>query len=180
MPHLGLPKNTTFPKHFPVSSLVGHTLQVNSLDEADPELIGVTLDDHIYTQYTLFGRRTTVYKARSSRHKGLNFVGKLSYQVATRRSEVTLVEKAKSAGVEHLPEFVGYKDLWKMSEGMRDLFEKECKVDYEDRVLRFILGRLYQPVQVAIFERPETLNDLACQLVTCTLCLSMNMIPGIR
>ncbi|PSR88530.1 hypothetical protein PHLCEN_2v5135, partial [Hermanssonia centrifuga] len=109
------PSSAPYPRSFPPASLQSHTLTMNHPETS--ENIHVTLEDPIFAQYVLVGRRTFLYGIRTSppiQRKKL--IIKFSYQICGRHPEQELVKKAHLAGVEHLPEIHLWEDLWQMSD----------------------------------------------------------------
>lgn len=124
----------------------------------------------MFNQYSLFGRRTTIYGAASTSADtgGRALVVKLSQQVRTRTSEVELIQEARKCHAgDHLPEIVKAKDLWNLSDGIRKLFVFDKSQEWEDRVLRCILLPFYLPLRERLRENPDSIKTMAIQMLTC-------------
>ena len=161
------PENKPYPAPFPPHSLTGYTIDLSG--EEDKEPYKVTLGNHVFSQYALIGRRTTIYLASSTSVDtgGRALVVKLSQQVVTRTSEVELIKHAIDCGVkDHLPEIVKAKDLWKLSKGIRQAFGLN-EEDWEDRVLRCLLLPHYLPVHDRLRENPDSIKIMATQMLKC-------------
>ena len=66
--------------------------------------VRVTLDSELFTQYSLVGRRTTVYSVKTEpKISDSPLIIKISMQPTLRTPEHELVAEARSKGVEHLP-----------------------------------------------------------------------------
>ena len=168
------PANEPFPDSFPPESLAGYTIDL--ADEHDQEKpYTVTLGKHMFNQHSLFGRRTTVYRAASTSVDtgGRVLVVKLSQQVRTRTSEVELIQHAHDRGAgKHLPEILKAKDLWYLSDGTRKHFVFDESQEWEDRVLRCILLPFYLPLRERLRENPDSIKTMVMQMLTCEcICL---------
>lgn len=160
-------ENEQYPDSFPPHSLTGFTIDLSG--EEDQKPYKVTLGEYVFSQYSLVGRRTTIYRASSTSVDtgGCALVVKFSQQVRTRTSEVELLKIAAKAGVtEHLPEIVKAKDLWWLSEGIRKFFCLKQK-EWEDRVLRCILLPQYFPVEDRLRENSDSIKIMATQMLKC-------------
>ncbi|KAJ3558598.1 hypothetical protein NM688_g828 [Phlebia brevispora] len=168
------PRLARYPENWPPENLKGHTVKIpQTVRRPDGEVarmrdIHLTLQDSVFTQYIVAGRRTFVYtvKTRPDISKG-KLIVKLSYQVTRRWKEHELIDKATKAGVGHLPTVHAYGDLWKMSEGVRGVFYKKEKIEYEDRTLRAIIYSKYVPLETLFPTSPESIPLMAYQMIDC-------------
>lgn len=162
------PLNAPYPTSFPPETLAGFTIDLSVPEDKTSSI--VTLDEHVYSQYTLFGRRTIVYKASSTSIDtgGRALAVKLSQQFTGRVSEVELINHARDCNAaDHLPEILKAKDLCKLSEGMRQYFMLEEDQTWDDRILRCIVTPLYLPLEERLCQSPESLMIMARQMVDC-------------
>ncbi|PSR76325.1 hypothetical protein PHLCEN_2v8557 [Hermanssonia centrifuga] len=160
------PSSAPYPRSFPPASLQGHTLTIKHPETS--ENIHVTLEDPIFAQYVLVGRRTFLYGIRTSPVQRKKLIIKFSYQVRARQAEQELVKKACSAGVEHLPEIHFWADLWQMSDGVRKLFyEDEKELPFQDRTLRAIVYTRYTPIVELFSKSCEFLPLMVDQMLDC-------------
>ncbi|PSS30881.1 hypothetical protein PHLCEN_2v2578 [Hermanssonia centrifuga] len=161
------PSSAPYPRSFPPASLEGHTLTMKHPETS--ENIHVTLEDPIFAQYVLVGRRTFLYGIRTSppiQRKKL--IIKFSYQIRARQAEQELVKKAHLAGVEHLPEIHLWEDLWQMSDGVRKLFhEGDKELPFEDRKLRAIVYTRYTPISELFSKSCEYIPLMVEQMLDC-------------
>jgi hypothetical protein len=144
------------------SDSVSHSSSHSSSD--GPPFV-VTLGEHIYTQYTLIGRRTTVYHGTSTRTGCENVVVKMSQQYRTRASEADFIAMAHNKGIHNIPEVLHSKDLWRMSDD--GTIRRAFGVPYDDRVLRCIVMPYYKPLAVKLAEDPDSLKTMARQMIAC-------------
>ncbi|KAF7797013.1 hypothetical protein EIP86_008205 [Pleurotus ostreatoroseus] len=157
------PPSAPYPSGWPPESLTDHSLMLHGGKE-----ISITLKEPIFTQYSLSGRRTFVYNVERNRDiSDEDMIIKMSYQVSTRTREQDLVAIARKAGVEHLPRVHQSGDLFKMSDGVRRIFNEQARLEYEDRTLRMIVYSRYFPLQSLVSEHPECLRDMAVQIIGC-------------
>ncbi|KAJ3531482.1 hypothetical protein NM688_g7568 [Phlebia brevispora] len=172
--------HASYPENWPPENLNGYTLTIpqsvtetESSSPATPDVqatrdIQVTLQESVFSQYVLLGRRTFVYTVKteppisSSEH-----IIKISYQVNTRRKEPELLKLARKAKVGHLPAIHATADLWKMSDGVRAIFLEKGGVEYEDRTLRAIIYDRYMPLESLIPTSPQSIPIMAYQLLDC-------------
>ncbi|KAI0339741.1 hypothetical protein BDW22DRAFT_583802 [Trametopsis cervina] len=124
----------------------------------------VTLGDHIFSQYSLVGRRTTVYEGTSPAEEGI-FVVKISQQYVGRTSEVDLVKRAKKYGVTNLVNIRKSKDLWKLSDGIRKAFDLPTGDD--DRVMRCIVMDNYARLSEQLARDPDSIQIMVPQMIDC-------------
>ncbi|KAI0324177.1 hypothetical protein GY45DRAFT_1439236 [Cubamyces sp. BRFM 1775] len=137
----------------------------------------VTFGESVYTQYALVGRRTTVYEAQADPpFKGQKpeerIVAKLSYQVHSRTAEHKLIEAAREKGVPHIPTVYGHHDLFdleSLQDGIRARVVKHCGVfnNYENRVARIIMTRMYTPLEERLHEYPMELIMMVDHISEC-------------
>ncbi|THG92664.1 hypothetical protein EW026_g8316 [Hermanssonia centrifuga] len=176
-PVISPPSSGAYPDHFPPKSLAGH-----SFDMTRPRrkgVVRVTLKAPIFAQYGLVGRRTFLYKIETnSVIANTPLVVKISYQVVGRKPEHDVLAIANKTRVGHLPEVHMWSDLWKLSDGVRQVFyerSKEMSKDetniatYEDRVLRAIVYTEYLPLNT-LFSDPDNLKlipVMATQMLDC-------------
>lgn len=155
-----------YPASFPPTSLTGYTI---NLSESNVPC-EVILEKFVFSQYVIFGRRTTVYQAssRATALSGRALVVKISLQFIDRQSEVELVEKARKCGVRYLPEILKAKDMWKLSDGIRQYFLFEgTALKWDDRVLRCIVLPYYIPLSVQLLRKPDSIKTMARQMLRC-------------
>jgi hypothetical protein len=151
---------------FPASNLTGYTVKFPSLEEnSDNHPYVVTLGEHIYTQYALVGRRTTVYHGTANQGTRKKVVVKMSQQYSTRTSEVELIKIAQEKGADHIPDVLQCGDLWRMSnsDGIRQAFG----TPYDDRIYRCIVMPYYTPLSQKLAQDPDSLKTMARQLIFC-------------
>lgn len=163
------PPNELCPDSFPPDSLASHTIDLfGGKDQQKPYT--VTLCKHLFHQYSLFGRRATVYRAASTSVDpgGRVLAVKLSQHVCTRTSETELTQRAHDRGaVEHLQEIVKAKDLWYLSDGIRKQFILDESQKWKDRVLRCIVVPFYLPLHEQLRENPDSIKTMVKQMLTC-------------
>lgn len=192
------PEVARFPGSFPLQSLAGCTIDLSN--PGDNHRFSVTLSEHLYTQYVLMGRRSRVYTAVVHEeatieditnedpdariggtapdgllNNGREVVVKLSQQPPGRTSEVELIKQAKDAGVKHLPEIIKCKDLWELcaKDGIRYAFSGCGFDDVDNRTLRCIVTPRYTPLSEQLRKDPDSLIDMAKQLIECEYTNSM-------
>ncbi len=162
------PRSSPYPESFPSNNLKGYTLEM-TLSEGGNK-VHVTLQDPIFTRYSLVGRRTFLYAIKTnSRKLRKPMVAKFSYQATTRKREQDFIEVAREAGVGHLPEIHMWGDFWNMSEGVRAIFFKRCGPDheYEDRVFRGIVYSQYFPLKDLFSKSCELIPTMVYQMLDC-------------
>ncbi len=136
----------------------------------DGSKVRVTLQDPVFTQYSLIGRRTFLYVIKTNSRKVKKpMVAKFSYQVTSRKREQDILEVAREAGVEHLPEVHMWEDFWTMSEGVRAIFfdRRDPDRDYEDRVFRGIVYSQYFPLKDLFSKSCELIPTMVYQMLDC-------------
>ncbi len=159
------PPSAAYPESFPPQSLRGYTFDTSV--QRTGEKVKITLEDPIFSQYSLVGRRTFLY-AIKTKSKTLKkpLIAKFSYQVTKRRPEQDFVKIAREAGVGHLPEIHMWEDLWKMSDGVRAAFHKKSD-DYEDRVLRALVYTQYFPLKELFSKSCDLIPEMVNQMLDC-------------
>ncbi|KAI0692609.1 hypothetical protein BC835DRAFT_45077 [Cytidiella melzeri] len=161
------PTTKPHPSAFPIRCLKEHTIDLSTDEDKEKNVpFIVTLGKHIYSQYALVGRRTTIYEGTTSAAGGGRVIVKVSQQYVKRTSEFDLVEHARKLGIEHVPEFLKSKDLWYLSSGIRKLFATAPDPD-NDRVLRCLVMDRYTPLSEKLVQAPDSLMEMAKQLITC-------------
>lgn len=153
--------------HWPPEDLKGHTLAIPR-SPGNPENLLVTLQDHVFAQYVLAGRRTFVYTIKTKPALSNDeLMVKFSYQICIRREEHEFIDLARKAGVDHLPTVHTWGDLWNMSDGVRSIFYEKDGVEFEDRMLRAIVYNRYLPLDALLPDSPESIPLMAYQLMDC-------------
>ena len=140
--------------------------------------VRVTLTKPRFAQYALTGRRTFLYEAEASSLTDgkLKLVIKLSYQDCLRQKEPDLVKTAHDARVGHIPVVHFWGDLWKLSDGVRRLFqarpgivdEEDTAGDYEDRILRAVVYTDYAAIKPLFRKRCDLIPVMVDQMIDCT------------
>ncbi|KAI0681901.1 hypothetical protein BC835DRAFT_1402459 [Cytidiella melzeri] len=98
------PTTKPHPSAFPIRCLKEHTIDLSTDEDKDKNVpFIVTLGKHVYSQYALVGRRTTVYEGTTSADSGRRVIVKVSQQYIKRTSEFDIVEHARKLGIEHVP-----------------------------------------------------------------------------
>ncbi|PSS06641.1 hypothetical protein PHLCEN_2v3597 [Hermanssonia centrifuga] len=159
------PPSAAYPEHFPPLSLRGYTFDTSV--RSTGEKVTITLEEPIFSQYNLVGRRTFLY-AIKTKSKTLKkpMIVKFSYQVTTRRPEQDFVKIAREAEVGHLPEIHMWEDLWKMSDGVRAAFHEKSN-DYEDRILRALVYTQYLPLKELFSKSCDLIPEMVNQMLDC-------------
>ncbi|KAJ3549207.1 hypothetical protein NM688_g5203 [Phlebia brevispora] len=166
------PPHAPYPKYWPPESLKDHSITIpQSLKVAGKVVtrdVQVTLQDHVFAHYVLAGRRTFVYTVKTKPAMSTDsLIIKFSYQVSTRRKEHELIEMARRKGIGHLPDVYAWGDVWKMSDGVRQVFYDKEKTDFEDRTLRTIVYKKYLPLDTLFPDSPQSIPLMAYQLMDC-------------
>ncbi|KAJ3526337.1 hypothetical protein NM688_g8273 [Phlebia brevispora] len=157
-----------YSRSFPPANLKGNVLQLRHPDSG--KRIRLTLKESLYTQYVLLGRRTFAYVVDMSPALSKNgLIAKFAYQASTRKAEHYLVSVARSAGVKHLPTIHMWADLWKLSEGTRNIFfsDNEDQRHYEDRTLRMIIYSRYSSIKDLFTSHCDLIPVMVSQLLDC-------------
>ncbi|KAI0085302.1 hypothetical protein BDY19DRAFT_450284 [Irpex rosettiformis] len=159
------PDNTPFPDSFPLESLEGCTINLDTNETKKPYRL-ITLGRHIYTQYTIVGRRTSVYEGTTltPKRRRRRVAVKIALQNITRASEINIISLARHKGVDHLPEILNRADLWRLSDS--DI-RKALEVAYDDRILRVIVTPCYVPLCVQLAKNPDSLTTMVKQITDC-------------
>lgn len=155
-------------RKFPPENLGQSSLQLEN--PTTKETVAVVLEDPIFTQYLLVGRRTFLYSLDPDPEISENkLVIKFSYQVSTRKAEHKFVEMAKKVKVRHLPDVHMWADIWRMSEGARSVFfaKTDGSSPYEDRTLRAIVYSEYASIKPLFADKPESVPIMVYQMITC-------------
>ena len=187
-----------YPDAFPPTDLNRNSFAVTRVD-ADEEL-RVTLQSSLATSYALTGRRSFIYVASVSPGVGptasekSQVIVKFSYQAATRVPEQGIIQRARDAGIEHLPVVHAWRDLWMLPDSARviavrkkqrltaaetDAINEELKAKkskygfplYEDRVFRAIVYSQYQSIKVLFGEHFELIPIMVDQMIDCKFSL---------
>ena len=164
----------------PLPNLSGSHLSLKH--PTSDQQICVTLGDHVFTQYSLTGRRTFVYKADTTPSvTSERLIIKFSFQVTTRTPEHELVSLARDAGVGHLPEVHLWQDLWEVEDVARSVYRLRCRnaekgvgtatkpeePDCEDRKFRAIVYTEYYPLRMLLPRHPELIPVMVDQILDC-------------
>jgi hypothetical protein len=162
-----VPEGASYPESFPPLDLQGYSLVPRT--KYSGAQVKLTLSKLVFSQYAIVGRRTFVYEAvtDSKLFHGKDVIVKFSQQVCTRKSEAFLLDVARKADVDHLPELHLSEDLWRLSDGIREAFYPDMKDAYEDRVLRMLVYTKYQPLEVLFSKSAEHLPTMVDQMLDC-------------
>lgn len=163
---------TYHPDVYPPPDLRGYTLRMTY--PGLPQKVTVTLQEPLFTQYTLTGRRTFLYGATTSPVISTReVVIKFSYQVKKRPREHDLVDHARNAGVGHLPEVLMWCDLWDLSHGVRGRISgkpnprSKKEPTYEERTLRAIVYVRYGDIRSLFAKRCDLIPVMVNQMIDC-------------
>ncbi|KAF7798384.1 hypothetical protein EIP86_009605 [Pleurotus ostreatoroseus] len=132
--------------------------------------VTVTLEKPMFAQYALMGRRTFLYTIKTnSKISSKPLIAKFSYQACTRKAEQDLVAVARRAGVKHLPRIHMWAELWKLSDGVRQIFYENSNGEaaYEDRTLRAIVYTQYTSIKELFSHSPKLIPLMVLQLIDC-------------
>ena len=127
-------------------------------------------DEHVFSQNTLFSRRTSVYTAVLRRSKNrTEVVAKFSYQRSSRWKEQVFVNQACEAGVEHVPRVEMSADLFKMTDGIRKAFLDSSgnAIPYDCRTLRAIVYPRYRPLKELLTDHCLFIPVMVDQMIDC-------------
>ncbi|KAH9896016.1 hypothetical protein C8Q73DRAFT_462273 [Cubamyces lactineus] len=137
----------------------------------------VTFKECVYSQYALVGRRTVVYAAQANppfagQGPAERIVAKLSYQVTSRTAEDELIAAARVKGVPHIPTVYGRHDLFdieSLQDGIRARVVKHCGAfyNYENRVARIIVVKMYTPLKQRLHKHPRDLIRMVDEISEC-------------
>ena len=156
-----------YTQQFPPERLDETTLYMPDL--LTSEQVEVTLDQSIYAQYVLVGRRTFLYSVAKNSRTAQELIIKFSYQVTTRAKEEDIVAAAKRKKIAHLPDVRMSADLWRMSDGIRSAFydAEGIKIEFEDRSLRAVSYSKYRPLQDLFVDRCDLIPVMVDQMLDC-------------
>ncbi|THH00114.1 hypothetical protein EW026_g2348 [Hermanssonia centrifuga] len=157
------------------SSLENHSFEMSQPSRKGT--VRVTLKAPIFSHYSLVGRRTFLYDIKtSSCVADTPLVVKMSYQVVGRMPEHKVLAIAHKAKVGHLPKAHMTRDLWKMSDGVRQIFYEKSKelseneneiATYEDRVLRALVYTKYLPIKNLFSKSVKSIPLMVDQMLDC-------------
>ncbi|PSR72315.1 hypothetical protein PHLCEN_2v11809 [Hermanssonia centrifuga] len=174
-PVISPPSSKSYPAHFPPKSLEDHSFDMTQSGRKG--VVRVTLKTPIFSQYSLVGRRTFLYDIEtSSIVADTPLVVKMSYQVVGRMPEHKILAIAHKAKVGHLPKAHMWKDLWKLSDGVRQIFYERSKelsetgddiATYEDRVLRALVYTKYLPIKTLFSKSVKFIPLMVDQMLDC-------------
>lgn len=160
---------------FPLLSLKGYSITMthhaeDDDEETEPREVKVTLGEEVFTQYSLVGRRTTVYAIeKTPKITPDPLVLKMSMQTTRRIPEYELLNDARAKGVGHLPEahmWTDQKTEWRLSHGIwGKLFPNNKDDEYEDRCQRLIVFTRYEEVEDIL--SPANMHSIFAQLIQC-------------
>lgn len=153
-------------------SLSGFTLTMDhrTLD-GSTEKVKVTLQNALFTPFSLDRRRTIVYEVTTEPQISKKpLVLKMSMQTRSRTPESEFLEHARKSGVDNVPEMHMWSNKdgeWRLSDGVwGKLFpDNEGGKMYEDRCQRLIVCTKYKPIEGIISY--ANLHYLMMQLVDC-------------
>ena len=161
-----------YSRKFPPERLDETTLYIPDL--LTSRQVEVTLDQSIYAQYVLVGRRTFLYSVAKTSQTAQDLIMKFSYQVITRAKEEDIVAEAKRKKIAHIPDVHMSADLWRMSDGVRSAFydAEGMKIGFEDRSLRVISYPRYRPLKDLFVDRCDLIPVMVDQMLDCESLLS--------
>ena len=191
----GMPSSVMSPPNdaltsFPPKNLQGYTFHAHSPEPDRATQYHITLQDSVNTAYCLTGRRSFVYTALIDPvppgYAVPDVIVKFSYQVSTRRPENEIVNRARSRGVDHIPDIHAWEDLWLLKDSTREIARRanadldKLKIEhpkieegqYEDRVLRAIVYTQYHPIRDLFKTYGELIPIMIDQMLDCKLELS--------
>ena len=168
-------KTVTIPQELAttVDSTFSSTAPSESVPTGSSSDVRITLQEPLYSQYTLVGRRTFVYKACAAQAEGLKgkkLIVKFSYQVKTRQREQDMLRIARtSEKADHFPELHLAADIWSLSEGIRQrLTDRGAKGGfYEERLLRVLVFTEYKPLRSLFSQSSKYLGRMVYQMLDC-------------
>ena len=160
------------------TSLEGYSTTMSYPPQADSRdsetKVQVILGKEVMSQYSLLGRRTTVYEV-STNPKISNFplVLKMSMQAGGRIPEYELLNEATAKGVEHLPKALTWTEKgteWRLSSGIwgKVFPNNEGDREYEERHQRIIIFAKYIPLENVI--NAANMHNVFLQLIDCEYC----------
>lgn len=131
------------------------------------EAFPATMIRHLYTQFTLTGRRITVYVARAPgltvNSNSKKIVIKVSQQYIGRQSDAGTLQLAQILGLQHVAELRKAKDLFHSS----DVVRTGLGVEFDDRIVRAIAMPLYATLSSTLDREPVLLKKMAGQMIEC-------------
>ena len=177
IPNLVPPRSQSPALLTPPTSLTGYSLTMPYCTREDGEdvrrEVQVLLEKEILTQYSLVGRRTTVYEVSTTpRISSVPLILKMSMQSIFRTPEYELLNDATAKGVQHLPKALMWterKTEWRLSHGRvwgKIFPDNEGGKEYEDRCQRIIIFPKYTPIKHVL--RATNLHSIFMQLIDCT------------
>ena len=179
IPRLILPEGMSKNDLLLAGTLRGCAFDVPRDSAADCMHHRVTFGECTYSRAALVGRRTVVYAAQAhppfaGQKPAERIVAKLSYQSTARTAEYELIERARRAGVPHIPTVHGYHDLFdfeSLQDGIRARIVEHCGVfdSYENRVARVLVSRMYTPLLQRLHKQPWDLVRMVDQISECML-----------
>ena len=140
-------------------------------DQQEPK-VRIQLEEEVFTQYSLVGRRTTVYNITTFPEiSDRPLVLKMSMQECHKTPEHELLLEAEAKGVDNLPKAHLWSDSkteWRLSNGPWGSIFPDNEDDsgaYEDRCQRFVIFTKYIPIEDVI--SVNNLHALFSQLIDC-------------
>lgn len=157
----------SYRRKFPPENLSENTLYIPH--PVTKEEVCVTLDEPVFTQYGLVGRRTFLYTMDTDQAGSEKMIMKFSYQESSRPKEHSLISIARKVRVRHLPKVHMWADLWDLSDGVRSLFHEGAgrKRGFENRTLRAIAYTRYSPIRPLFAESCELIPVMVYQMMNC-------------
>ncbi|KAJ3487009.1 hypothetical protein NLI96_g3836 [Meripilus lineatus] len=185
-PPISTPSNPTSPTSPLPKSLSGYTLVMSrEAKNGSPQQVKVTLQNEVFIQNRLVGRRTIVYDIKTEpKISEKPLVLKMSMQASSRVPENEFLQDARSSGMDHLPEvhlWSTKESEWHLSQGVwGKLFPlqeankepadatkepEDVSEQYEDRCQRLIVFTKYKPVEGILCA--QNLHYIMMQLINC-------------
>ncbi|KAJ3476175.1 hypothetical protein NLI96_g11339 [Meripilus lineatus] len=172
IPNLKPPSSLRPPTSPLPKSLSGYTLTMtHKRKDGVEEDVKVTLQDEVYSQYCLVGRRTIVYGATTEpKISEKPLVLKMSMQESDQTPENEFIEHATNSGVDHLPEVHMWstkESEWRLSKGVwGKLFPSDDgNREYKDLSQRLIVFTKYKPIEGIICAR--NMHHIMMRLIQC-------------
>ncbi|KAH9896004.1 hypothetical protein C8Q73DRAFT_835422 [Cubamyces lactineus] len=167
VPGLFLPDGKSTRDLVLAGTLQGCSFDIPGDSAADRMQHRVTFGECIYSQGAVVGRRTVVYTGQAEpqfdgRGPAECIAVKLSYQVTSRTAEHELIARAHEKNVPHIPTVYGHRDLFdleSLQDGIRARVVKHCGAfyNYENRVARIIVVKMYTPLLQRLRKQPLNL-----------------------
>ncbi|KAH9896006.1 hypothetical protein C8Q73DRAFT_780874 [Cubamyces lactineus] len=158
-------------------TLRGCSFDIPGDSAADRMQHRITFAECMHLSYALVGRRTLVYDAQAnppfkSQKPGECIVAKFSYQVTTRVAEHELIARAHEKNVPYIPTVYGHCDLFdieSLQDSIRARIVKHCGAfyNYENRVARIIVIKMYTPLLQRLREEPLDLVRMVDHISEC-------------